>query len=51
MFYKFFIVFQQQHSFKLQLGHSLDDGLVLHSSGKQLQSAHFIIIFFFKILK
>lgn len=30
--------FQQQHSFKLQLGHSLEDAFILHSFGMQLQS-------------
>jgi len=33
---------QQQHSSKVQFGQSLADGLFLHSSGKQLQSAHLI---------
>ncbi len=36
------IAFQQQHSFHVQLGHSLVDLLSLHSEGKQPQSAHFI---------
>ena len=40
--FSFFIPFQQQQSSKLQLGHPLGDELVLHSSGEQLQSAHFI---------
>jgi len=35
------IVAQQQHSSHEQLGHSFADGLFLHSSGRQLQSAHF----------
>jgi hypothetical protein len=36
------IAFQQQHSSHEQLGHSFVDGLFLHSSGRQPQSAHFI---------
>jgi len=35
------IVAQQQHSSHEQLGHSFADGLFLHSSGRQPQSAHF----------
>jgi len=38
------MVFQQQHSSKLQLGHSVADTLISHSFGEQLQSEHFIII-------
>jgi len=39
--YLFTIVAQQQHSSHEQLGHSFADGLFLHSSGRQPQSAHF----------
>jgi hypothetical protein len=35
--------FQQQHSSKLQLGHSLAEVLILHSFSVQLQSEHLII--------
>jgi hypothetical protein len=38
------MVFQQQHSSKLQLGQSLEDELILHSLGEQLQSQHLILI-------
>jgi len=38
------IVFQQQHSFKLQLGQCPEDELILHSLGMQLQSEHLIVI-------
>jgi hypothetical protein len=38
------IVFQQQHSFKLQLGQCPGDELILHSLGVQLQSEHLIVI-------
>jgi len=38
------MVFQQQHSSKLQLGHSVADALNLHSFGVQLQSKHLIVI-------
>jgi hypothetical protein len=34
------ILVQQQHSSKIQFGHSLFDLLSLHSSGKHPQSAH-----------
>ena len=34
------IVVQQQHSSRMQFGHPLLELLFLHSSGKQLQSAH-----------
>jgi len=40
--YEEWIAAQQQHSSNVQLGHSFGEGLSLHSSGKQLQSAHFI---------
>jgi hypothetical protein len=35
--------FQQQHSSKLQLGHSLAEVLILHSFSVQLQSEHLIV--------
>jgi len=38
------MVFQQQHSSKLHLGHSVADALILHSFGVQLQSEHLILI-------
>jgi hypothetical protein len=38
------MVLQQQHSSKLQLGHSVVDALILHSFGVQLQSEHLIVI-------
>jgi hypothetical protein len=42
--YHLFIMYQQQHFSKLQLTHSLSDLLRVHSSGEQLQSAHFIFL-------
>jgi len=42
MYFQELIAFQQQHSSHEQLGHSFADGLFLHSSGRQSQSAHFI---------
>ena len=36
--------FQQQHSSKLQLGHSKGETLSTHSWGRQLQSEHLISI-------
>ena len=33
---------QQQHSSQVQFGHSFGDLLILHSEGKQSQSAHLI---------
>jgi len=36
------MVCQQQHSSQEQLGHSLGDLLILHSAGRQPQSAHLI---------
>src|SRR5215217_2858187 len=33
---------QQQYSSHVQLGHSLGEGLALHSEGRQPQSAHLI---------
>jgi len=42
--YLLFIAYQQQHSSKLQLVHTLADILNTQSSGKHLQSAHFICI-------
>jgi hypothetical protein len=42
--YHLFIMYQQQHFSKLQLTHSLSDLLRTHSSGRQLQSAHFIFL-------
>jgi len=42
MYLQELIAFQQQHSFHEQLGHSFADGLILHSSGRQPQSAHLI---------
>jgi len=38
------MVFQQQHSSKLQLGHSSADMLMIHSFGVQLQYEHLILI-------
>lgn len=38
------IAVQQQHSVKIQLGHSLGELLALHSSGKQPQSAQITFI-------
>lgn len=38
------MVFQQQHSSKLHLGHCVADELMLHSFGMQLQSEHLIDI-------
>jgi hypothetical protein len=38
------MVFQQQHSSKLQLGQSLADELIIHSAGAQPQYAHLILI-------
>ena len=35
---------QQQHSFHVQLGHTVDEELALHSEGRQPQSAHLISI-------
>jgi hypothetical protein len=37
---------QQQHSLHAQSGHSLADGLALHSKGRHPQSAHFISTIF-----
>jgi len=36
------IVFQQQHSSQVQLGHWVADLLSIHSAGRQPQSAHLI---------
>jgi len=36
------MVNQQQHSSNVQLGHWKEERLDWHSSGEQLQSAHFI---------
>jgi len=38
------MVFQQQHSSKLQLGQCKADVLILHCFGVQLQSEHLIVI-------
>jgi hypothetical protein len=40
--YALLIVFQQQHSSQVQLGHFLADVDSLHSCGVQLQSAQFM---------
>jgi hypothetical protein len=40
--YRLSMAAQQQHSRIAQLGQSLDEGLALHSEGKQPQSAHLI---------
>jgi len=36
------MVFQQQHSSQVQLGHTVADLVSLHSAGRQPQSAHLI---------
>jgi len=41
-YYFLLMVFQQQHSSQVQLGHWVADLVSLHSTGRQPQSAHLI---------
>jgi hypothetical protein len=44
LLFPYYVAVQQQHSVKMQLGHSLGEPLLLHFSGEQQQSAHLTFI-------